>query len=58
MHQEAVGHLARHLGHVLADAGQQDLGVAVGVLAGIEEGRHQRVRVELAPEVELVARLP
>ena len=58
MHQEAVADLARHLGHVLADAGQQDLRVAVGVGARIEERRHERVRVELAPEVELFAGLP
>ena len=48
--QEAVAHLARHLGHELADRGQQDLGIAVGVRARVEEGRHEGVGVELATE--------
>ena len=58
MDQEAVADLARDLGHELAHGGQQDLGVAVRVRPGVEEGRHQGVRVELAPEGERLAGLP
>ena len=56
--QEAVAHLAGHLGHQLADAGQEDLGVAVRVRARVEERGHQGVRVEVALEVELGAVVP
>ena len=53
---EAVAHLAGHLGHQLADAGEEDLRQAEPVEVGrrrSEERRHQRVRVELAAELEL-----
>ena len=57
-HEEAVADLAGDLGHQLADAGEEDLGVAVRVGPRVEERRHQRVRVEVALEVELRAVVP
>ena len=36
--EEPVGHLAGHLGHELADGGQQDLGVAVRLAPGLKNG--------------------
>jgi hypothetical protein len=56
--QHPVGHLARHLCHQLAHGGQEDPGPAGGVRARIEEGRHERVGVEVASEVELLAGVP
>ena len=50
----AVGDLARDLGHEVADRGEHHLRRAVRVRAGVEERRHERVRVELAREVELL----
>ena len=55
---EAVGDLARDLGHARTDAGQEDAGQAVRARAGTEHRRHQRVRVELAAEVELRSLVP
>src|SRR5438876_7429149 len=56
--QDPVRDLARHLGHALADGGEEHLGDAVRVRARVEERCHERVAVELAPEVELVPVVP
>jgi hypothetical protein len=56
--EHPVGHLAGHLGHALAHGGEEDLGVAGRVRPRVEERRHERVRVEVAAEVELLARVP
>ena len=53
--QQAVGHLAGHLGHLLADGGQEDPGVAEGVRTRIEHRGHQGVPVEFAAEVKRLA---
>jgi hypothetical protein len=58
MHEEAVGHLAHHLGHLRAHSGTPDARQAVGVGARIEDGGHQGVGVEVAAEVEPGPLLP
>ena len=58
MNDHAVGDLACHFCHVWSDGGENHLGCAV-VLIFRGEGRgHQRVRVELADEFELLAVVP
>jgi hypothetical protein len=56
--QHAVGNLASDRGHPLANRGQPHLGRAVRIRAGIEERRHQRVRVEVTTKVQLGALTP
>ena len=53
--QQAIRHLAGHLGHETAHPGQEDRRAAPGVGAGIEHGGHEDVAVELAPEGEPAA---
>ena len=56
--QKAVGDLARHLGHPLAHPREQHGRTPQPRWRRAEVRRHESVRVELAPEVELPARLP
>ena len=58
MHDDAVRHLAGHLGHERADSGQEHPRRAVFGVGGGEEGRHQRVAVEAAGEAQRLAMVP
>src|SRR5205814_632093 len=49
---DSVGDFAGHLGHAGADGGEEDARRAELVWTRREQWRHQRVRVELALEVE------
>src|SRR5262245_51117263 len=55
--EEAVRDLTHHLDHARPDGGQEDRRAAVGHRRA-EHRRHQRVRVELAAELEPRAALP
>ena len=58
MHDQAVGHLPRHLGHHGAQGAQQHRGDAEVVGAGVEHGCHQGVPIVLAVKIQLGAVLP
>ena len=53
VHDHPVAGFTGHLGHEFSDRRQHDLRVPVLVGPGVEERGHQRVGVEVAPEVEL-----
>jgi len=52
VHEEAVGHLAGHLRHSGSDTSQDDRRIAIRVEPGVEERRHQCVRVKLTDEIQ------
>ena len=58
MCEKAVAHFPCRLRHQFADTGQEDFRFPVGVRPGIEERRHQSVRVEVAPEGKFRAVVP
>jgi len=52
VHEEAVGHLAGHLRHSGSDTSQDDRRIAIRAEPGVEERRHQCVRVKLTDEIQ------